>query len=113
MRRPLVEAGQHGLSCSRHMAGAIVFAHECLDCVEAVEPHQSLELYLIAEVTLHQIDVAETRNAPRLDAWNHFATDNPFVSVSILASGPSPPKPANHDALLLRGFELRDGRGHD
>src|SRR5918993_387747 len=103
MHRTLVETGQHGLGCSRHMADAIVFAHECLYRVEAVEPHQSLELDLIAEMALHQIDVAETRNASSLDARDHFAANDTLVSVGILRRGsPAPETADGHTRIGMR-----------
>ena len=49
------------------MADRIILAHERLDGVEVVEPHQGLEFDLAAEVALHQVDVPKARDLPRFD----------------------------------------------
>src|SRR5437868_6768885 len=96
MSGAIIEAVEHRASLQRDMADRKIFAHERLDRVEMLEPHQSLELDFTAEVTPHQVDVAEAGDVPRLDGGNHFAADDPLISVSILRRRPAAPEPADH-----------------
>src|SRR3954471_23399043 len=77
------------------MADAVILAHEALDRVEAIEPHQRLELDLAAEVASHQVDMAEARNVPRLDAGNDFGADDPLILAGIVRRGPAAPETAD------------------
>ena len=60
----LIEAREHGPRRGGDVADGIILADERLDRVEAVEPHQGLELDLVAEVAPHQVDMAKAGNAP-------------------------------------------------
>src|SRR5689334_7645281 len=104
MRGAVVEAVEHGARLQRHMADAVILAHELPDGVEAVEPHQRLELDLAAEVAPHQVDVAEAGYAPRLDAGDHLAADDALIGVGILRRGPSAPETADHFASPFSFF---------
>src|SRR5207248_10157225 len=96
VRCALVEPLQHRAGLRWHVADAIILTDERLDCVEAIEPHQGLELDLIAEVALHQVDVAEARDPACLDSRNYFAADDPLIGISVLRRGPPAPQAADH-----------------
>src|SRR4051794_35697975 len=100
MRGALVEPLEHLASRVWNMADAVVLAHEGLDRVEAVEPHQGLELDLIAKLALHQVDVAEARDPPRLNAGDHLAADDPLISLGIVGRGPAAPDAADHHTRI-------------
>src|SRR4051794_34130336 len=100
MSGAVVEAVEHGARLKRDMADRIILAHEGLDRVKIVEPHQSLELDLAAEVASHQVDMAEARNVARLDAGNHFRSDDPFIVIGILRRSPAAPEPADHHTRI-------------
>src|SRR5215217_6644823 len=78
------------------MTEAVILAHEGLDRLQTVEPHQSLEFDLSAVIALHQIDVAEARDLPRFNAGDHFPADDSLISVGILGRAPAAPEAANH-----------------
>ena len=96
----VIEAVEHGARLQRHVADAIVLAHERFDRIEAVEPHDGLELDLLTEVALHQIDVAKARDIPRFDAGDHLAANDPFISVGIVGRGPPAPHAADHHTRI-------------
>src|SRR5262245_36038582 len=96
MRSTVVEAVEHRPSLERNMADGKVLAHERLDRLDAVEPHQGLEFDLAPEVAPHQVDVSEAGDAPRLDARDHFAANDALIGVRILRRRPPAPQPANH-----------------
>src|SRR5262252_8793801 len=96
----IVEAVEHGTSFEGHVADRIIFAHELLDGVEALKPHQSLELDLPIEVALHQIDMEEARYLPRLNARNDFRAHDALVCVGILRRGPAAPETADHQTRI-------------
>src|SRR3954452_23070694 len=96
MGGPVIEAVEHRARFERDMAEGIILAHEPPDRVKIVEPHQSLELDLAAEVASHQVDMAEAWNVARLDAGNHFRSDDPFIVIGILRRSPAAPEPADH-----------------
>src|SRR3954454_11495850 len=102
MRRALVEPGERRPRRFGHMAHAVIFAHERLDRLDAVEPHQGLELDFIAKLALHQVDVAEARDVPSLDARDDVAADDLLISLGILRRGPPAPLPADHTRIGMR-----------
>src|SRR6476660_7939599 len=95
----VVETVEHRARLERHVADRIIVAHEPLDGVDAVEPHQCLELDLAAEVALHEVDVPEARDSPRLDAGNDFVADDTLIDVGILRSSPAAPETADHRSV--------------
>ncbi len=70
MSGALIESREDGASALGDVADYIIFANEGPDRVEIVEPHQGLELDLVAEVAAHQVDVAKAADSPSLDPWN-------------------------------------------
>src|SRR5205085_6574423 len=96
----VVEAVEHRARFQRNMADRIILAHEGLYRFQIVEPHERLKLDLAADIAPHQVDVAEARDLPRLDVGNHFAADDPFISVGILGRGPAAPETANHQTRI-------------
>src|SRR4029453_10662771 len=91
-----VEPLQHGLRRGRHVTDGIILAHEGDDRIEAVEPHQCLEFDFVTSNPAHQVDMAEARYLPRLDAGNHFAANDPLIGVGVGRRGPSAPQAADH-----------------
>src|SRR5947209_14805526 len=96
MGSPFVESLEHCARLLRDMAEAVILAHEGLDRVKAVEPHQGLELDLLAELATHQVDVAETGDLPRLNARDHLGVHDALISLCIFARGPPAPQAADH-----------------
>ena len=77
----------------RHL---VVLAHERPHRVQAVEPHQGHELHVLVPLTPDQVDGAEPRNAPRLDAGDHLTPDDALMGVSVIPGGPASPQAADH-----------------
>src|SRR6476661_2509317 len=84
VRGAIIEAVEHRAGLLRHVADAIILAHERPDRPEAVEPHQRLELDLAAKVAFHEVDVEEAGDVPGFDAGNDFGPDDPLILASIL-----------------------------
>src|SRR3546814_9684138 len=91
-----VEAGKHGPGGRGDVAGGVILSHEGADAVQAVEPHQSLELDLIADFAPHQVDVAEPRDAACFYAGYAFPAADPLIGRGAFWTGPAAPQPADH-----------------
>src|SRR5512146_3373187 len=100
MRGAVVKAVEHRPSLQWNMAHRIILSHKGLDRVEAIEPHQGLELDLAAEIALHQVHVAEARNLPSLDARDYLGADDPLISIGILQRRPAAPETADHQTRI-------------
>ena len=89
MGRAPIEAREYCLCPRWHVGGLVVRAHECLHWVDGVEPHQGHELNIVVSLAPDQVDGAEPRNAPRLDAGDHFPrTTRPYTSALSLVVQP-------------------------
>src|SRR4051812_4868767 len=100
MGRAIVETVEHRARLQRHVAYRIVLAHEGLDRIDGVEPHQSLKLYLAPEIAAHQVDVTKARNLPRFDAGDHLGSDNALIRIGVLRRGPAAPEPTDHQTRI-------------
>src|SRR3954447_24598277 len=100
MGRAIVKAVEYRARLRGNVADRIVFAHERLDCVDAVEPHQGLKLDLAAEVPLHEVDVPKTGDFARLDGRNNFGADDALIIVGILRSSPAAPETTDHQTRI-------------
>src|SRR5690348_8670498 len=110
----VVEAVEHRARFERNVAERIILAHERLDRIEVVEPHQGLELDLPVEIAPHQVDVAEAGDTARLDAGDHFVADDPLIGVRVFRRGPAAPEPADHQTRMgmstYKAFDLSFSR---
>jgi hypothetical protein len=97
---PGIEAREHRARCLRHVTGCVILTHECLDCIEAVEPHQRLKFDLTVDFALHQIDVAKAGNISRLDSGNDLTADDRFISFGILERRPAAPDAADRHTRI-------------
>src|SRR6476619_388010 len=100
MSGAVVDDVDNGARLQRNVADGIILTHEGPDRVDAVEPHQGLELDLPAEVALHQVHVHEARDLPRLDARNHFVADDALIGVRVLRRGPAAPETTDHQTRI-------------
>src|SRR3954447_25431658 len=96
----VVEAVEDRARFEWHVAERIILAHERADRVEAVEPHQGLELDLPVEVAAHQVDMAEARDFACFDAGDYFGADDSLIVVGILRSSPAAPETADHQTRI-------------
>ena len=55
------------------------------------------ELRVVVALASDQIDGAETRDAPGLDAGDDLLTHDALVGVSVLVGGPASPQAADHE----------------
>src|SRR5215470_15031395 len=87
----------------------VVLAHEALQAVESVEPHQRHELDIVISLAADQVDGAEPGNAARFDTWNDLATHDALVGLRVVLGRPASPHPADHDHDITPRAHAGDG----
>ena len=102
-RRPKVRHERQG---GRDVADVVLFAHEGLHILQAIEPHKRDELHFVTGVSAHQVDMTEAWDGHGFDAGDHLTPHHTFVDVGLALAQIRD----DHRLRRLRGQDRRRNR---